>query len=473
MAKSVLSDIKLDPVKSFFVHMLTRDIDLKDAVLDLLDNCVDGIQRTIKSSTRKTKNKPYAGFWANIRFSGNEFIIEDNCGGIPWNFRDYAFRMGRPDEFTLDKGLKTVGVYGIGMKRAIFKMGEDCVIETHAKDESYSIHITSQWLKDDKNWLLTPVSIKKSRQKGTKIKITNILPGVSSEFKRLHFYNDFYATVASHFALIINKGFKIKINNKVVTPRSIKLLFADPKNRNKRIRPYIYKANIKGVDIFLAVGFTKRIPSSKEADESNENYQSKYSAEAGWTIICNDRIIVSRDRSSITGWGLSGVPQYHPQFSAISGIVIFNSDKPELLPTTTRKEGVNGNSEIYLQVRDKMIEGMKIFTQYTNRWKTKEQIAESKKSFKYISALNMGEIERKAKMLKLKTTRDAYSGRLYKPDLPLPARKKGNVRIGFSRPSSEIQRVSKYLFDDPRKEPSAVGEKCFERVLEKTEEEAE
>ncbi|HEX3252763.1 MAG TPA: hypothetical protein VHS05_25215, partial [Pyrinomonadaceae bacterium] len=33
------------PAKSFFVSMLTRDIDLQDAILDLLDNCVDGALR--------------------------------------------------------------------------------------------------------------------------------------------------------------------------------------------------------------------------------------------------------------------------------------------------------------------------------------------------------------------------------------------------------------------------------------------
>lgn len=36
------------PVKSFFVSMLTRDISLYDAILDLLDNCVDGIVRSTK-----------------------------------------------------------------------------------------------------------------------------------------------------------------------------------------------------------------------------------------------------------------------------------------------------------------------------------------------------------------------------------------------------------------------------------------
>jgi hypothetical protein len=38
--------VNASPVKSFFVHMLTRDIGLEEAILDLLDNCVDGILRS-------------------------------------------------------------------------------------------------------------------------------------------------------------------------------------------------------------------------------------------------------------------------------------------------------------------------------------------------------------------------------------------------------------------------------------------
>ena len=30
------------PTKQFFVSMLTRDISLADAILDLIDNCLDG-----------------------------------------------------------------------------------------------------------------------------------------------------------------------------------------------------------------------------------------------------------------------------------------------------------------------------------------------------------------------------------------------------------------------------------------------
>ena len=115
------------PVKSFFVSMLTRDIDLDEAILDLLDNCVDGIRR----KGVKEGQKPFEGYWAEITFDRQTFSIADNCGGIPWELSDYAFRMGRDPEREPD-ATGVVGVYGIGMKRAIFKMGGSCVISTQS-----------------------------------------------------------------------------------------------------------------------------------------------------------------------------------------------------------------------------------------------------------------------------------------------------------------------------------------------------
>jgi len=37
--------VKGSPSKAFFVNMITRDISLGDAILDLLDNAVDGVKR--------------------------------------------------------------------------------------------------------------------------------------------------------------------------------------------------------------------------------------------------------------------------------------------------------------------------------------------------------------------------------------------------------------------------------------------
>ena len=79
--------------KRFFVEMLTRDIELEDAILDLLDNCLDGIIRSSKKST--TSAKAFRGYWSKITLSADRFTIEDNCGGIPQKLIERAFGIGR------------------------------------------------------------------------------------------------------------------------------------------------------------------------------------------------------------------------------------------------------------------------------------------------------------------------------------------------------------------------------------------
>src|SRR5437016_4672610 len=103
--------VNASPAKAFFVEMITRDIELQDAILDLLDNCIDGLRRIGKTKGRR----PYRGYYAHITLSEEEFIIEDNCGGIPFDLaQKYAFMMERPSEFKNgEEG--TIGVYGIGM----------------------------------------------------------------------------------------------------------------------------------------------------------------------------------------------------------------------------------------------------------------------------------------------------------------------------------------------------------------------
>src|SRR5437879_441053 len=121
--KEEIKSVPSHPEKDFFISMLTRDIDLQDAILDLLDNCIDGAIR-VRSNAMAEKDS-FKGFWAHITFDEGKFVIEDNCGGIPWEIaKGYAFCLGRRKGIPTDPG--TIGVVGIGKKRAIFKMGREC-----------------------------------------------------------------------------------------------------------------------------------------------------------------------------------------------------------------------------------------------------------------------------------------------------------------------------------------------------------
>jgi hypothetical protein len=459
-------DVDASPVKSFFVSMLTRDITLEEAILDLLDNCVDGIHRQGPAQGEK----PYAGYKADIGFDKDSFSITDNCGGIPWKLHDYAFRMGPPPDPSV-RPPGTIGVYGIGLKRAMFKMGRHCLISTQNSDDRYEIEITPTWLGDENDWSIPVEALKRAKkQDGTEIVIGRLYPGIKARFTENAeaFESDLSRMIATHYAFIMEKGFAVSVNGTRVKPRPIKLVFGSrpPRTKQSAIQPFIFKSEVDGVNVFLAVGLTRTIPSQDEA--ASEQEQTKYSSlDAGWTVVCNERAVLYSDRTELTGWGEAGVPRYHQQFIAIAGIVEFTSKDPTKLPTTTTKRGVDASSALYLQIKNKMREGMRLFIDYTNTNKWKGMADEAKEHIKQGEALALTQLKQQADHLTFVATRRSVpAGQQYTPALPLPKQVEGRVRrISFTRDIDEIRRVGAYLLDADAS-PSAVGEKCFEVMLE-------
>jgi Histidine kinase-, DNA gyrase B-, and HSP90-like ATPase len=452
--------VDASPAKAFFVEMITRDIELQDAILDLLDNCIDGVRRIGKTKG----SRPYQGYYARITFSEDEFVIEDNCGGIPFDIaQKYAFMMGRPAEYKNGKE-GTIGIYGIGMKRAIFKMGRSCVVLSHAQTKTFEVEITKDWLEDDKNWKLEARPVTKDlKAHGTKIVVRDLHKVVRNEFaKGSEFRKDFFGVVRNAYSFLLEKGFTVEVNGEEVAPKVPSLLW-DKSDAAGALRPYIYRAEIFGVSVFLAVGFRERpdMPGDEESDA-----KPKYNSEdAGWTIVCNDRVTVPYDKGRQTGWGLGGVPSYHNQFIGIAGFVFFDG-YPSDLPMTTTKRGVDANSDLYTIVREKMQSGVKHFTRFTNEWKG----FDDEEIFKRAEPILVPEIERlvaKGKV-QLHSVRGEGVQEQSVPNLPESPREITHKRISFVRPVKDIRRVSKWLFEKDDRRPSDVGAECFDFVLRKT-----
>jgi hypothetical protein len=453
-------EVNASPAKAFFVEMITRDIELQDAILDLLDNCIDGIRRIGK--TRGAH--PYRGYYAKITFSEQEFVIEDNCGGIPFEIaRRYAFMMGRPAEFKNGKE-GTIGVYGIGMKRAIFKMGRSCTVLSDTKDKVFEVNITKEWLEDDQNWRLEAVPVKDGlKANGTRITVRDLHKGVKNELAEgSEFRKHFLGVVTKAYSFLLQKGFKVEVNGEDVSPQVPSLLW-DKSEAAGALRPYIYRAELFGVDVFVVVGFRER-PDTPSDEESEA--RPKYSSEdAGWTVVCNDRVILPYDKTRQTGWGWGGIPSYHNQFIAITGFAFFEG-YPSDLPMTTTKRGVNANLDVYTLVREKMQMGVKHFVRFTNEWKGYDV----DKVFRNASRISVPEIENMVDEGEIKLHPVRGEGRQAQsvPNLPESPREITEKRISFVKPVKEIRKVSKWLLGKEDRRPSEVGAECFDFVLRKT-----
>ena len=495
-----MQSINAAPTKSFFVDMLTRDIDLKDAILDLLDNCVDGIQRTLRDEGGEVEDPdlPYEGFWADIELSDKGFKISDNCGGIPLEVaRRYAFRMGKPRDISDDDDIATIGTYGIGMKRAIFKMGQSAEVRSQTEQEAFKVLIQPDWLVSDQSWDL-PIEATKNflEEPGTIVKVRSLKPEISTQLGAKSFQAELSKEIEALYSYIMAKGLEITVNKKPVKAKPLVLQWEGVKKltdpETQAIAPYLYEGQEEDVEVKIAVGFHRKQPSADEI-ENAESPKRRTSDTAGWTIVCNDRVVVANDKTILTGWGESGIPKYHPQYIAISGVVNFKSNDARKLPLTTTKRGIDASSELYLHVKERMREGLRLFTTYTNKWKNvpKEERQRTQQAkaqsptlmFERVKKVDDGQFSSdKGKNGKGQSSKPsvwtAVKDKKFEieqrfiPNLPTPPSVAQSKRISFNKPIEEVRTIAEYLFGDPDCPATTVGEACFEEVLNQAQDDA-
>lgn len=342
------------PTKDLFISILVRDISVRDAIGDLLDNSVDGALRL-----RPTGD--YDGLWVNIELDAknDRFVIEDNCGGISVAVaRNYAFRFGRPAES--ENTEYSVGVFGIGMKRALFRLGKKFVITSAAKDSSFEIEVdVDKWESDsDPNWHFEFRECKENlteeiseASRGTKIVVTDLLPDVTSTFELGLEIADLIAELQREHLCNLDQGLSITVNEQPLKAPDLKLLMSDMGD----FKTAYWEGSENSVQVRIYAGIAE---------------QEKYGPSGGWYIFCNRRLVLGPDTTRVTGWGIDSpvrIPEYHPQYYRFRGYVFLDAKDPRKLPWNTTKTSVDLDSTIYRRVFQRMIILMRSVTDFLNQ----------------------------------------------------------------------------------------------------------
>lgn len=463
------------PTKRFFMLMLTRDIELEDAIMDLLDNCIDGIHRQ-KNSSRNPTDNLYKGYFGNITINKDEFILTDNCGGIPIHIaKEYAFKMGRSENYHTDDDLETIGMYGIGMKRAIFKMGVSAEVVSHTPTDTFKVSIPENWSASP-DWYFDFASVDhKNIQNilpnyGTSLKVTNLFSNISSKFgDEEKFLTDLRDSLQKHYGYIISQGFMLTVNDIVISEVDISIL-TSTKRSSQSIKPYFYSNTIDDIKVDIIIGFYREPASSNELDDELEgSFAKRRSENAGITILCNDRIVLHADKTYMTGWGDSQVPQYHTQFINIAGVVHFRAKNSVNLPVTTTKRGLDTSSKIYGPVKNKIKEGIKYFTDFTNKWKT--DTPERATLFQDLKPINAFKLSQsKSDLIEAKASKRNDTALYQLPDLPKPENKQNKdiISVNFKKHKNQIAAVRNAFFEESNATPNEIGAWCFDQFYSQT-----
>jgi Histidine kinase-, DNA gyrase B-, and HSP90-like ATPase len=366
-----------NPTKAFFVNMITRDITLEDCILDLIDNSVDEAWRSEGSRPMGlATGADLSKYSISIDTSPERFSIRDNCGGMTLdNAIDHAFSFGRRATDTYDD--YSIGVYGIGMKRAVFKLGTEIrVRSTYAgadgKRQTFAVPIVvAEWLGNDATpWDFDIEEDEPLAENGVEVVVRNLTPAAMSSFDSPAFLQNLRRTLARDYSLHLNRGLKIFLNNDAVPGLDIEL------RHSAEFEPMRleYKDQVDGNEVSVEVigGMAAPPPESADPDEVDEG-EKRF----GWYVICNGRIVVAADKTIVSGWGTDDWPQWHRQYSGFIGIILFTAAKAAALPLTTTKRSVDLSSEIYRRARPRMREVTKQWIAYTNQ--RKQALEEAKR----------------------------------------------------------------------------------------------
>lgn len=416
------------PTKDFFIRMITKDISLIDCILDLLDNSIDGARRQVG---RSGDLEP---FHAEIFLDSQKFEIADNCGGISLSDAiDYAFHFGRRKDAKKDVD-GGIGLYGIGMKRAIFKMGRNATVESQHHEDAFIVYVDVDAWEDSSEWDFNIESLEESPQKGTKISLRNLYPNISAAFADLSFSNELVRTIARDYAFVMQQGFKISVAELPVPA------YAYEVKSGPQISPAVVEYEDEGVSVRIVVGLMRELE-----NEIPEELRPTDTDRFGWYVVCNDRVVVAGDKTDLTVWGNQGFNVWHGQYNGFGGFLFLNCDDPARLPWTTTKREVDASDPIYLRAVVRMKDLTDQFIKYTGARKADPQAA-------YKAEHDASPIDVR------KATGDS------KLKFPAVVKKESGpemVTVSYQRPKADVKEVAAAL-DDFAMSAREVGIRTFE-----------
>lgn len=436
----VIGKAAANPTKEFFVSMLTRDISIEDCILDLIDNSVDAAWESeggslpgIEPSTRLD------GYKVDLSIKPDRFEIRDNCGGLSLeDATQYAFNFGNQD--VRPETSLSIGVYGIGMKRAVFKLGEDIEISsTHAAEEGTELQgfrvpiKVGDWLSStEQEWQFPILPAEPAAQPGLRIVVSALRAEVKQAFEDPEFVPRLRRFLAKDYMLALGHKLTITVNGDDITGSEMSLRTGEgfvPMRQE-------YEDGIVNVTIIAGMG----LPPS---DDSGPDSMPKQRIESGWNIFCNGRAVLTGDTTTLSGWGIDPTPRWHPQYNGFSGFVFFTSEDPSALPMTTTKRSVDLSSGVYKRALARMSSPARTWVSYTNDRKSRIEEART--------------LERAALATPISTVAESPTASL--PKLVKPTEPVAN--INFQRPKKEVRALAA-AFGNRLMTYRDVGIKAFE-----------
>lgn len=352
--------IKTGVNPNYVKNVLIQDINCLECILDLIDNSIDAAKSMVDSKLDE-RGMPltYDGVEISLTVSPDGITLQDNCSGISKDaIEQRLLVIGEESNRDL-----AIGHFGVGLKRALLKLGCRYSIETCSQGEKYEMSFNAdsiagdteeppraRFISDNNPVNYTTISIKEP----TDSYIREIVNDDAWEEK---FRDEF----SIRYSIFIKKGLSIQLNNCPITARC-----PDIKNSPPVLIQQATLLASEGIRVHIRAGMHEDYYKTDDPEYNSKNIES-ITDQYGWYYVCNDRVIKIATRDSKFGWG----PRWHNEYYGFVGWVYFVGDVAKL-PWNTKKTDIDPTSEAFEAIKPSL-------QQYANTYRSQNRTLKKQK----------------------------------------------------------------------------------------------
>lgn len=335
--KRLVGTLDAVPSKRLFLSIIA-DYDLNKSICELVDNGFD-------VWTRNGRVSPIA---INIRLEPEQGVIavEDNAGGL---FREELRYIVGPGQSGSSSTDETIGIFGVGTKRAVVALAEHVRIRTRYRDDAtYQIEFDEEWINDEE-WQLPLFLVNDIAPGTTQVELNKLrisIVGDAEEQLRDHLG-------ATYAKFLLCSNVSLRLNGKPIIPRFFDNWSFPPNYEPRRYRGSFPTQTWRPVDIEVLAGL------------SNES--SPGAGEYGVYFYCNDRLVAPAMKSFDVGFtrGQAGLP--HPKLSLTKVIVSIRGDAGAM-PWNSSKSDINTKHPVFVAIHDWLVTVVKDYATLSRTW---------------------------------------------------------------------------------------------------------
>lgn len=329
--------IDATPSKRLFLSIIA-DYDLNRSICELVDNALDVWVRG-----GKTKN-------IVIRIGLNKLqqtiTVEDDAGGLAKSELRYVVGPGQTGTTPSNE---TIGIFGVGTKRAVVALAQDIAIKTrHGKQATHQVEFDEAWLADE-SWDLPVYEIDEIPPGTTRVELQKLRVQVTDE--ALSQLRDHLQATYAKF--LVKNNIAIKLNGEKLTPQFFENWAYPPSYSPRR-----YTGTLKTEE-----GQVIRV----EAIAGLARESSPAAGEYGVYFYCNERLVARAMKTFDVGFvkGLAGLP--HPKVSLTRVLVSLNGDARSM-PWNSSKSDISTKHEVFLALRNWLVQVVKDYASLSRIW---------------------------------------------------------------------------------------------------------